>query len=173
MGQQEGTGEKTRRLLSHKLFMVPNVQDPRESIHYPPVAPPYHISVIITHIDPLASGEPGLVLKNLLHKAQMTSVSIMEQAMGEDSQRITEDTPSSASRRALYLSPLVLSTSLHRDRGVSVEGPGQRGKRRLGTGKDGHRPKNVSSKVKRKKRGPKGGTKAQWIAQRKYHQAVH
>lgn len=44
--------------------------------------PPYHIRVVVTHVDPLASREPGLVLEHLFHKAQVTRINVMEQAMG-------------------------------------------------------------------------------------------
>lgn len=46
-----------------------------------PWGTPYHIRVVVTHVDPLASREPGLVLKHLLYEAQVARVRVMKQTM--------------------------------------------------------------------------------------------
>ena len=47
-----------------------------------PRAPPYHVRVVVAHVDPLASREPGLVLKHLFHEAQVARIGVMKQAVG-------------------------------------------------------------------------------------------
>ena len=55
---------------------------PRKQSPPAPGATPYHVRVVVTHVDPLASREPGLILKHLLHKAQVARIGVMEQAVG-------------------------------------------------------------------------------------------
>lgn len=80
--QSMGTGDvgAWEKILS----IIGPSRTPRKQSPPAPRAPPYHIRVVVTHVDPLASGEPGLVLKHLLHEAQMARISVMKQAAGGD-----------------------------------------------------------------------------------------
>lgn len=53
----------------------------------------YHVRVVVTHVDPLAAREPGLVLEHLLHEAQVACVWVMQQAAGRGTSASTEEAP--------------------------------------------------------------------------------
>lgn len=109
-----------------------------------PRAPPYHVRVVVTHVDPLASGEPGLVLKYLLHEAQVASISVVKQSAdrGEsESLPVPPPTPPSAEHSRAWAN-LSVSASLptNNRRGEGKRQEGQRGK---GT------QENVTTKIKK------------------------
>lgn len=54
---------------------------------------PHHVRVGISHVDPLPSGKPDLVLKHLLHKAQVSRVHVVQQPESREYPKI-RDSPS-------------------------------------------------------------------------------
>lgn len=81
-----------------------------------PGAPAYHIRVVVTHVDPLASREPGLVLKHLLHKTQVSRVNVMEQAGGGEGSEPPHLSPPPA-EYPKALAKLPASASPHQQQG--------------------------------------------------------
>lgn len=78
MGRREKMSHPS---LSHRPPLGPNGPDSKKVEPNCPWGAPYHIRVVVTHVDPLASREPGLVLKHLLHEAQVARVRVMKQTV--------------------------------------------------------------------------------------------
>lgn len=131
--------------LSHRSLLGPNLQNSKRAEPTWPWSTPYHICVVVTHVDPLASREPGLVLKHFLHEAQVARISVIEQAVSRgQSVPLLKRLPIPTHPQPQQSSPRPGPTFLHqphpnlqydRQRGESEEGSGPRGEKEGRPGK--------------------------------------
>lgn len=111
-------------------------------------APTYHIRIVVTHVDPLASRKPGLVLKHLLHETQVARINVMEQAEVTEGGLRTSSPTHHLQQRTSRPWPTFPASHHQQQEGKEKrerreEDQGERAKGDAGTPKDTHRQKNT------------------------------